>query len=103
MRKTTLDSNPIIDAKTIKDFFIALNAKFGTNIPTDVTGAPLLVELLDVKITVKQGPDGSHILYCAQADVPSTVFGLSPDSQGVIVLKFLDQDIKIVMTKCEDS
>jgi len=97
---TTID--PIIDAKTIRELIAAIDAKFGLNIPTDAPGAPMLLDWLDLKITVTQG-DGNPVLYCAQATTPSPEFGLGINIQGTAVAKLLQGQVVIVMNKCTNS
>tara|TARA_R110000868_G_scaffold119310_6_gene316004 strand:+ start:15019 stop:15336 length:318 start_codon:yes stop_codon:yes gene_type:complete len=94
--------DPILKAKTIQAFILALNEKFGTQIPNDGAGKKILVELLAVKITVTAG-DGNPLLYCAQADVPSTTFGLADSAQGTVVLQFFDGLAQVVFKKCTES
>lgn len=94
-------ADPIIDAKTIRELITALNAKFGLKIPTDAPGAPVLLDWLDIKITVTAG-DGNPVLYCAQATTPSAEFGLGINVQGTAIAKFLDGKVEVIMSKCNN-
>ena len=90
-------ADPIIDAKTVKEFLEAIN------VPTDVSGAPVLENLLAIKITVVKKTETGYTLYCGQADTPSTEFGLAAEVQGTVILKYADKEVKIVMSKCKED
>ncbi len=92
-------TDPIIAAKTIKELIVAIDEAFGLQIPSDAPGAPMLLDWLNVQITVTKG-DGNPVLYCAQATAPSVEFGLGVNIQGTIVAKLLEGQVVIVMNKC---
>lgn len=100
MKNAAIATDPILEAKTIRAFIIAVNEKFGTKISFESGGVILLEKFFTTKITVYPG-DGDKLLYCAQADKPSSVFGLIEDAKGVIVLKIFDKEIRILMNKCK--
>lgn len=90
-----MGTDPIIAATTIQEFIIAINKQYGTNIPSDGGDKKLLSELMEVKVTVTAG-DGKTLLYRAQADTPSAVFGLAPAVQGTVILKFMGGAAQVV-------
>lgn len=92
-------TDPIIAAKTIQELIVAIDATFGLKIPSEAPGAPWLTDWLNVQITVTKG-DGNPTLYCAQATMPSTEFGLGINVQGTIVARLLEGQVVIIMNKC---
>jgi hypothetical protein len=92
-------TDSILNAKTVKAFIKALNEEYKPTIDDSSGGKQILEDLLSEAITVKKG-DGNPLLYCAQADTPSLIFGLTPDNKGTVVIQFLNGLAQVVFKKC---